>query len=340
MSIPSRKGAVPNLTPTQAGHILEEEERILSLSVFDAVDFVGACTKLGVSFASFCGLPDYKVVLTLRTSFLGLHQSAPSTDAGIAGDHERGRTALSVAKWNEVVAAVRPNVAVALSESTPLSEPVSKKRRTAATRTMDWVKRTREGKAEAQKGDSSCDYELVEPMLTANGSAGFLDMFSRNENVRELVAGLQSANLSPEKLSFMYAYSMPAILSGISAGVQLIESTLPWELAEKGIALTFSVHDAAGGEGNGEDRLVEMDLNDDVYTLDINPICRSCGCYTCKRHNRAYIHHLLTVQEMNSVILLSIHNLHRLVQLFREARRLRGDGPAMNRFLSGVLSQF
>lgn len=53
----------------------------------------------------------------------------------------------------------------------------------------------------------------------------------------------------------------------------------------------------------------QIDLNDSSYALDIAPLCTHCVCFTCMRHHRAYLHHLLTVQEMNATILLAIHNL-------------------------------
>lgn len=326
--IPSRKGSVPVLTPAQAREILNAEERVVSLSVFEAADYSAACARLGTSFAAFCGLADFSVVLTLRSPFLGLHASATSTEAGIAGDHERGRSTIPVAKWKEAVEAVKPVIAVELSESIPLWEPASKRRRAAATRTTNWSRKISDVEAELHP----CT--LLRSMIVTEGDGGFLDALDRNENVHVLDRALHDPQVKLAKPSMMCASSVPVMVAALGAGVQLVESTLPWELAEKGIAMTFSLGAIRDGDN------VEIDLNDDAFTLDIEPLSPGCECYTCKRHTRAYIHHLLSVQEMNSNILLSIHNLHMLVQLFRRARCLGGDVEARDKFLHHIISQY
>lgn len=34
------------------------------------------------------------------------------------------------------------------------------------------------------------------------------------------------------------------------------------------------------------------------YAADPGPLSPGCGCYTCARHSRAYVHHLLQTGEM------------------------------------------
>ena len=45
----------------------------------------------------------------------------------------------------------------------------------------------------------------------------------------------------------------------------------------------------------------------------------ACTCPTCQNHSRAYIRHLVKQNEMLGGILLSIHNLHYLIDLMRRA---------------------
>ncbi|MBX9721375.1 MAG: tRNA-guanine transglycosylase, partial [Candidatus Obscuribacterales bacterium] len=47
-----------------------------------------------------------------------------------------------------------------------------------------------------------------------------------------------------------------------------------------------------------------------------------CSCLTCKKYTRAYLHHLVRLNEMSGCILLSIHNVQYLIdqaQLLRQA---------------------
>ena len=64
---------------------------------------------------------------------------------------------------------------------------------------------------------------------------------------------------------------------------------------------------------------------------DPRPIDESCNCYTCQHFSRAYLRHLITAKEMLSSTLLSIHNLHTLLQMRAELRQavLRRQHPGI-----------
>jgi queuine tRNA-ribosyltransferase len=69
------------------------------------------------------------------------------------------------------------------------------------------------------------------------------------------------------------------------------------------------------------------------FLTDEGPLDPECGCYTCRRYTRAYLRHLFVAGEGLSMRLLSIHNLHFLVQLARSARDhiAAGDFAAWSR---------
>jgi len=56
------------------------------------------------------------------------------------------------------------------------------------------------------------------------------------------------------------------------------------------------------------------------YSDDPRPIDESCTCSTCRQYSRAYLRHLVTSKEMVGATLISIHNLHTLLQLAAEMR--------------------
>jgi queuine tRNA-ribosyltransferase len=58
-----------------------------------------------------------------------------------------------------------------------------------------------------------------------------------------------------------------------------------------------------------------------IYARDPLPLEENCACYTCQHFSRAYIRHLIVGREMLAATLLSIHNLHTLLQLVREIRQ-------------------
>ena len=59
-----------------------------------------------------------------------------------------------------------------------------------------------------------------------------------------------------------------------------------------------------------------------TFASDPLPIDDGCHCYTCQTFTRAYIRHLVVAKEMLAGTLLSIHNLHALVELVKEIREM------------------
>ena len=56
------------------------------------------------------------------------------------------------------------------------------------------------------------------------------------------------------------------------------------------------------------------------FARDTHPIDETCTCYTCRTFTRAYLRHLIVAKELLAGTLLSIHNLHALIQLVNDIR--------------------
>jgi len=96
------------------------------------------------------------------------------------------------------------------------------------------------------------------------------------------------------------------IINGVLRGVDIFDCVLPTRLARHNAALTW-----------GE----RLNLANAKYSRDGSPIVADCTCYTCQNFSRAYIRHLIMAKEMLAATLLSIHNVHSLIQLMMEIRR-------------------
>ncbi|KEG12941.1 putative queuine tRNA-ribosyltransferase [Trypanosoma grayi] len=317
--IPCRRGGIPFLTPDQIRAILNEEERVMSVSIFDASEYVLPCKKAQQGFAEFCALADFTTILTVQSPFIGMHTSAPATDTAVCGYHEKGRVSFTVEKWSEIVLAIRPAIAIPLYDAISLYETQTKRRRTATARSARWSKASY-----SIQDQSGC--KLMKPLCTVDQGDNedaeyvFMDELGQNETLQQYSSCVKEA--AAKRTVMSTAASVAGVLMCLKAGVTFIECALPWMLAEKGICLTFDMVPASAETPSHHES--QIDLNDYDFAVDIQPLAKECSCYTCTRHTRAYIHHLLTVQEMNSKILLAIHNLTRLVQLVRLYRR---SGP-------------
>jgi queuine tRNA-ribosyltransferase len=101
------------------------------------------------------------------------------------------------------------------------------------------------------------------------------------------------------------------LINGIARGIDIFDCVLPTRLAR---------HNAAfSSEGR-------LNLMNATFAHDRRPVDEACTCYTCRTFTRAYLRHLVVSKELLSGTLLSIHNLHALIQLIKDIRMSIIDG--------------
>jgi queuine tRNA-ribosyltransferase len=96
------------------------------------------------------------------------------------------------------------------------------------------------------------------------------------------------------------------LIEAIRRGADMFDCVLPTRLARHGKVLTI----------NGDFNITKA-----IYERDGSPIDPTCACFTCARHSRAYLRHLVRMKEPSASRLLSIHNLHYTLSLVSDARR-------------------
>ncbi|KAK9451788.1 uncharacterized protein V1518DRAFT_409556 [Limtongia smithiae] len=124
------------------------------------------------------------------------------------------------------------------------------------------------------------------------------------------------------RLSLTYLHGPHDVLTVIKNGHDLILGDWITTTTDAGVAFTFSL--PANGraiDATHEKQDIGINLwNTDKYATDLEPIVERCECYTCTRHHRAYIAHLLNAKEMLAWTLLQIHNIHVANKFMREIR--------------------
>lgn len=63
-----------------------------------------------------------------------------------------------------------------------------------------------------------------------------------------------------------------------------------------------------------------LNLRNSRFRSDPRPIDKTCDCFTCRHHSRAYLRHLCRAGELSFYRLATIHNLRFLVRLMEEIR--------------------
>lgn len=114
-------------------------------------------------------------------------------------------------------------------------------------------------------------------------------------------------HLPQNKARYLMGVGTPdCLVEGVMRGIDMFDCVYPTRVARNGTAMTW----------NG--RLV---IKNAQYEHDFHPIDEHCNCYTCRNYSRAYIRHLVRVNEIFGLRLLTIHNLHFLIDFMRQMRQ-------------------
>ena len=113
-------------------------------------------------------------------------------------------------------------------------------------------------------------------------------------------------HLPKNKARYLMGVGTPDCLAeGVMRGIDMFDCVYPTRVARNGTAMTW----------NG--RLV---MKNAQYEHDFRPIDENCDCYACRNYSRAYIRHLVRVNEIFGLHLLTIHNLHFLIKFMQKMR--------------------
>ncbi len=95
------------------------------------------------------------------------------------------------------------------------------------------------------------------------------------------------------------------LVEGVARGVDLFDCVAPTRMGRTGAFFTTTGR---------------RSIKNAAWRLDSSPLDESCACPACSRFSKAYIRHLFVAEEILGLRLLSLHNVHFLVALMRDAR--------------------
>jgi len=98
-----------------------------------------------------------------------------------------------------------------------------------------------------------------------------------------------------EYLRYFMGYGKPGdILEAVNLGVDLFDCVVPTRFGRTGTAFT--------DQG-------EITVRNALYSQDTKSLDKECSCYTCRNFSRAYLRHLINVNEMAGTQLVTYHNV-------------------------------
>lgn len=137
-------------------------------------------------------------------------------------------------------------------------------------------------------------------------SIGGLAVGEEKEDMIRVTAFLNDI-LPRHKPRYLMGVGTPSdLLRNIANGVDMFDCVMPTRNARKGSIFT---------------RYGKMIIKAARYKEDFKPIDPQCGCYTCTHFSRAYIRHLITMNEILGMRLTTIHSLWFYQELMQMARK-------------------
>ncbi len=234
----------------------------------------------------------------------------------------------------EVQEALGADIIMAFDEcAEPYDYEYSKK---AMARTHSWAEQSLQAKTRSDQALFGIVQGGIFPDLREQSARFIADLdfpgnaiggLSVGETKPEMHAMLEVVNdiLPENKPRYLMGVGSPEdLVNGVMRGVDIFDCVLPTRLARHKAALTF----------NGRINLAKAE-----FAADKRPIEEGCQCYTCQNFSRAYLRHLFLAKETLVGTLVSIHNVHVLIELMRQIREAISE-KRFNQYASSFLAKY
>lgn len=365
----TKTGSAPHLTHQTLRNI-HRVPAMAQLTLSSLAEYHEALAEYKEGVGKFIGMPESLLYCSLHDP-VSPCPTGYVTNKSVSVWGVGGRVEMTASKFMAIQQALQPDWFQCLSDGeVSCSEATSIKRaRKSVDRSLLFLDHCLKLQEESQvlqksviigviEGGDLIEERLRSARETAKRPVGgfLLDGFQGDPATLETRLHLLSsvtAELPEDKPRLICGISRPdEVLECIERGVDLFESFFPYQVTERGSALTFSFDYQPNPEEtllqqNGtqeeikymdqpkkikatcssqEITSLEINLKEKKYQEDFAPLVRGCSCYCCKNHTRAYIHHLLVTNELLAGVLLMMHNFEHYFGFFHSIREaLKSD---------------
>ena len=216
----------------------------------------------------------------------------------------------------EIQRVLGSDIAMVFDECPPHDAP-AKEQRHAVERTIRWARECREQpRAEGQKvfgivqggNNPALREECAKAIVPMDFDGYAIGGVSVGEPEPEMLQAIEYTvpHLPAHKARYAMGLGTPAqMLELIARGVDMFDCVLPTRVARNGTAYT---------------RRGAIGIKGGQFKADFRPIEEGCDCFACQRFTRAYLRHLLNVNEILGLRMLSVHNSHMYLKTMADAR--------------------
>ena len=114
------------------------------------------------------------------------------------------------------------------------------------------------------------------------------------------------------------------IVKAVGLGIDMFDTCVPTRYGRHGSAFTS---------------IGKLTIRNSEFTGDFRPLDEDCGCPVCRNYARAYIRHLLNLNEITGVRLMSYHNVCFYIKLM-ERIRVAIEADRYEEFQKDFLSKY
>jgi queuine tRNA-ribosyltransferase len=222
----------------------------------------------------------------------------------------------------EIQRVLGSDIAMVFDECPPHDAP-AREQCLAVERTIHWAQECREQPRNegqlvfgiVQGGSNLALREECAKALVAMDFDGYaIGGVSVGEPEPEMLKAIELAepHLPAHKARYAMGLGTPAqMLELIARGVDMFDCVLPTRVARNGTAFT---------------RRGAFGLKGGAYKADFRPIEEGCECFACRNFTRAYLRHLLNVDEILGLRMVSVHNSHLFLKFMADVRAVIAAG--------------
>jgi queuine tRNA-ribosyltransferase len=115
------------------------------------------------------------------------------------------------------------------------------------------------------------------------------------------------------------------IVKSVFSGVDMFDCVIPTREGRHGRLFTWKVDPKKLDLSQESDFYQAVNFKKSIFKNDLNPVDEFCDCHLCKNFSRAYLRHLLDINEVLGSRLASIHNLNFYFTLIEKLRKLNEE---------------
>lgn len=227
------------------------------------------------------------------------------------------------------------DVAMTFDECPPLTGAKDAVRE-AVDRTLEWVAVCREQpRADGQQvfgivqggGFADLREQCAKEIVAMDFDGYAIGGVSVGEPEDEIMKAIEITEpfLPADKPRYAMGLGTPAqLVELVARGMDMFDCVLPTRVARNGTAFT---------------RQGAINVKAGYNKMQFIPIEEDCSCYACRNFTRAYIRHLLNVNEILGLRLMSIHNTHMYLRLMADIRKHIAEGSFFE-FREGFIKNY